>query len=82
MDANENTDHKWSLYSKEGYAGAGYQELEVTYLDFSASWSWLSLPLSIVSLPVGQQFIAIVFMILAFAVWAVSREKRRGKNRR
>jgi hypothetical protein len=51
--------------------------LIVSYLDFSASWSWLHLPLSIVSLPIGQQFIAIIFMVLAFAVWVVSRERRR-----
>jgi len=56
--------------------------LELTYLDYSANWSWFNLPLSVVSLPIGQQFLAIVFMILAFAVWAVAREKKRKRRKK
>ena len=59
---------------------AGYEAkliFDAEYTDWSLSWSWLNLPLSIVSLPVGQQFLAIVFMILAFAVWVAAREKAR-----
>ncbi|MCD6536364.1 MAG: hypothetical protein J7K49_04960 [Thaumarchaeota archaeon] len=57
---------------------AGYEAkliFDAEYTDWSLSWSWFNLPLSIVSLPVGQQFLAIVFMILAFAVWVAAREK-------
>jgi len=56
-------------------------KLQIEYLDYSASWNWFNLPLSVVSLPIGQQFLAIVFMILAFSVWAVAREKKRRKGR-
>jgi len=70
----------------KGYFEFGYyywgRTLTVTYVDSSASWNWFNLPLSIVSLPIGQQFIAILFMILVFVVWVVSREKKRSKGRR
>jgi len=55
--------------------------VEYEFADWSLSWNWFNLPLSVVSLPIGQQFLAIIFMILAFAIWAVSREKKRSKRR-
>jgi len=66
--------------SKE--ADSNHPALEITYIDWSASWSWFNLPLSVVSLPIGQQFLAAVFMVLAFAVWAAAREKARRRRRR
>jgi len=54
--------------------------LEYEYTDWSLSWNWFNLPLSVVSLPIGRQFIAILFMILAFAIWAAAREKKRRKG--
>jgi len=81
-DANEaDPGDGLKFHSRDNLEGDQYDpQLVITYLDFSANW--LYLPLSVVSLPIGQQFIAILFMILAFAVWAVAREKKRGKRRR
>ena len=55
---------------------------DYTIYDWSASWSWFNLPLSVVSLPIGQQFLAAVFMAFAFAVWAAAREKARRRRRK
>jgi len=81
QESYDSTERYTQYHSKENtYDPELYIEYE--YIDWSLSWNWLNLPLSIVSLPIGQQFIAILFMILAFAVWAVAREKKRKKRRR
>ena len=81
VDEGQSADYNVWYYSKE--AGSDKSpRLEITYVDWSASWSWFNLPLSVVSLPIGQQFLAAVFMVLAFLVWATAREKARRRRRR
>ena len=81
-DSTEGT--MYYFYSKD-YSNSNYHPklyVEYKYTDWSVSWSWFNLPLSVVSLPIGQQFLAAVFMVLAFTVWAAAREKARRRRRR
>ena len=81
VDEGQSSNYEVWFYSKE-YSSSSCARLEITYVDWSGSWSWFNLPLSVVSLPIGQQFLAAVFMVLAFAVWAAAREKARRRRRR
>jgi len=60
-------------------------ELEITYVGHTASWNWFNLPLSVVSLPIGSQLVAILIFLVLYFAWLiryVDKRKKKGKGKK
>jgi len=68
------------IYSSEADSNQLY--FEVTYLSWTASWSWYPLPLSVVSLPIGRQLFWGLIIGLACFTLVVKLSKPKGGRKR
>ena len=67
------------IYSREHSYSTRHPKLILNYYDWSASWSWYPLPLSIVSMPIGRQIVlGLIAGITCFT--AIVTLSRRGKR--